>query len=176
LTTAVGRLSTLGRKGLVWLGARVEGESGRSMIDCALVSTNLKSGLEQASRQNSIGQGIVMMVDRDTLILIKPDFLDPAFPDTRFYCWHCALLEGVLVSFPELLTRLNIVRIDWPKPRHEVIQLIGEENQSLPVLVFADDASEQAGARYSRGRKFVAGKDDILKALSSRHSIPAPHP
>lgn len=176
MTTAVRRLSTLGRKGLVSLGARVEGESGRSMIDCALVSTNLKSGLEQASRQNSIGQGIVMMVDGDTLILIKPDFLDPAFPDTRFYCWHCALLEGVLVSFPELLTRLNIVRIDWPKPRHEVIQLIGEENQSLPVLVFADDASEQAGARYSRGRKFVAGKDDILKALSSRHSIPAPHP
>lgn len=176
MTRAVGRLSTLGRKGLVSLGALVEGESGRSMIDCALVSTNLKSGLEQASRQNSIGQGIVMMVDRDTLILIKPDFLDPAFPDTRFYCWHCALLEGVLVSFPALLTRLNIVRIEWPKPRQEVIQLIGEENQSLPVLVFADDASEQAGARYSRGRKFVAGKDDILKALSSRHSIPAPHP
>lgn len=176
MTTAVGRLSTLGRKGLVWLGARVEGESGRSMIDCALVSTNLKSGLEQASRQNSIGQGIVMMVDRDTLILIKPDFLDPAFPDTRFYCWHCALLEGVLVSFPALLTRLNIVRIEWPKPRQEVIQLIGEENQSLPVLIFANDAPEQYGARHYNGRQFVADKDDILQALASRHHIPVPHP
>jgi hypothetical protein len=136
----------------------------------------LKNGRKQFSRQNSIGEGKIIMVDRDTLILIKPDFLDPAFPDTRFYCWHCALLEGVLVTFPALLTRLNIVRIDWPRPRQEVIQLIGEENQSLPVLVFADDASEQSGARYSRGRQFVAGKDDILQALSSRHNIPAPHP
>lgn len=117
-----------------------------------------------------------MTVARDTLIIIKPDFLDPAFPDTRFYCWHCALLEGVLVSFPALLTRLNVVRIDWPKPRQEVIQLIGEENQALPVLIFAADASEQSGARYFRGRQFVAGKDDILKALTSRHKIPAPHP
>lgn len=117
-----------------------------------------------------------MMVDRDTLILIKPDFLDPAFPDTRFYCWHCALLEGVLVSFPALLTRLNILRIEWTKPRQEVICLIGEENQSLPVLIFADDATDQSGASNFRGRQFVAGKDDILSALSMRHNIPTPHP
>jgi hypothetical protein len=117
-----------------------------------------------------------MMVDRDTLILIKPDFLDPGFPDTRFYCWHCCLLEGLLVSFPALQTRLNIVRIEWPKPRQEVIQLIGEDNQSLPVLIFADDAPKQYGARHFNGRQFVADKDDILQALSSRHNIPAPHP
>ncbi len=116
------------------------------------------------------------MVDRDTLILIKPDFLDPAFPDKRFYCWHCALIEGVLVSFPALQTRLKIVRIAWSKPRQEVIQLIGEENQSLPVLIFADNVPEQCGARHFNGRQFVADKDDILQALSSRHNIPAPHP
>lgn len=116
------------------------------------------------------------MVDRDTLILIKPDFLDPAFPDKRFYCWHCALIEGVLVGFPALQTRINIVRIEWPRPRQEVIQLIGEENQSLPVLIFADDAPEQYGARHYNGRQFVADKDDILQALASRHHIPVPHP
>jgi hypothetical protein len=37
---------------------------------------------------------------RDRLFLLKPDFANPAFPGDRFYCWHCALLEGVLVSFP----------------------------------------------------------------------------
>ena len=123
-----------------------------------------------------MGEGMAMTLDRDTLILIKPDFLDPAFPDTHFYCWHCALIEGVLVSFPALQTRLNIVRIEWLKPRQQVIQLIGEENQSLPVLIFARDVPEQSGARCFNGRQFVADKDDILQALSSRHGIPAPHP
>ena len=36
---------------------------------------------------------------RDTLFLLRPGFEDPAYPGQRFYCWHCALLEGVLASF-----------------------------------------------------------------------------
>lgn len=113
---------------------------------------------------------------KDTLIVIKPDFLDPAFPDLHFYCWHCALMEGVLASFPILQTRLNVLRIDWARPRQEVIELIGEENQSLPVLILADNSPEQSGARYFNDRQFIANKDDILKALSNRHGIPVPHP
>lgn len=35
---------------------------------------------------------------RDKLTIIKPDFAELAFPDMRFYCWHCALMEGVLAS------------------------------------------------------------------------------
>ncbi len=36
---------------------------------------------------------------RDHLYLLAPDFTDPAFPGRRFYCWHCALIEGVLAGF-----------------------------------------------------------------------------
>lgn len=115
-------------------------------------------------------------MNRDRLILIKPDFVDPAYPGTRFYCWHCALIEGVLASFPDLGARLDVVRVAWPRPRREVVDLIGCENQSLPVLVLADDAPDALATGSFDGRRFVAGKDAILAVLSARHLIPTPHP
>lgn len=115
-------------------------------------------------------------MDRDRLIIIKPNFADPAFPQTLFYCWHCALMEGVLASFPELDRRIDVLRIEWSRPRREVIELIGAEHQSLPVLIFADDADESLATGSYRGRRIVEGKDAILEALSRRHGIPLPHP
>jgi hypothetical protein len=116
------------------------------------------------------------VVLRDRLFLLSPDFEDPAYPGQRFYCWHCALLEGVLASFPELTERIDVTRIAWPRPRQEVVALVGEENQSLPLLVLASEAPD-AWATGSHGQvRFVAGKDEILNVLSRRHGIPAPHP
>lgn len=113
---------------------------------------------------------------RDRLIILQPDFLDPAYPGRRFYCWHCALMEGVLASFPELGQRIDVERIAWPKPRAAVVALIGAANQSLPVLVLADDAPADLATGSFEGRRFVAGRDAILAALSARHGIPLPHP
>ena len=113
---------------------------------------------------------------RDRLFLLKPDFEDPAFPGQRFYCWHCALLEGVLASFPLLQSKIDVERIAWPKPRKAVVEIVGEENQSLPLLVLAADAPDEFATGTFRGQRFVADKDAILSALSRRHGIPRPHP
>jgi hypothetical protein len=113
---------------------------------------------------------------RDRLFLLRPDFVDPAFPGRRFYCWHCALLEGVLVSFPQLAAAIDVERIAWPRPRPEVVDLIGVENQSLPVLVLADDAEAEFETGQANGRRFVEGKDTILRVLTFRHGIPEAHP
>ncbi|MFB9265136.1 DUF3088 domain-containing protein [Bradyrhizobium erythrophlei] len=113
---------------------------------------------------------------RDRLFLLKPDFEDPAFPGRRFFCWHCALLEGVLASFPHLEKAIAVERIAWPRPRQAVVELIGVENQSLPVLVLADDAEPGLETGRANGRRFVEGKDAILRALTLRHGIPEAHP
>lgn len=115
-------------------------------------------------------------MERDTLIILKPDFADPAFPGTRFYCWHCALMEGVIASFPEIAGKIDVLRIEWPRPRSEVVELIGAENQSLPVLIFADGTGESLATGSYGERLFAEGKDAILDALSKRHGIPFPHP
>lgn len=116
------------------------------------------------------------IMDRDTLFLLRPDFEDPAFPGRRFYCWHCALLEGVLASFPDLAAKLAVERIAWPRPRQAVVDLVGADNQSLPLLVLADDAPAELATGTYRGRHFVNDKDAILSVLARRHGIAEPHP
>ncbi|WP_428687023.1 DUF3088 domain-containing protein [Roseibium sp.] len=100
---------------------------------------------------------------KDTLYLLAPGFEDPVYPGKIFYCWHCALMEGVLASFPGLAPMLDVRRIPWPRPRREVADLLGEDNQSLPVLVLGDGG-------------FINDKDAILAALTERHGFPHPHP
>lgn len=113
---------------------------------------------------------------RDKLIILKPGFEDPAYPGQRFYCWHCALMEGLLISFPELASRLDVERVAWPRPRREVIELVGEKNQSLPLLVLAEGETSPHQTGTYEGLAFVSDKDKILAALSDRHGIPMPHP
>jgi hypothetical protein len=113
---------------------------------------------------------------RDKLFLLRADFHDPAYPGQRFYCWHCALLEGVLASFPRLTSLLDVERVAWPKPRQAVVDVLGPTNQSLPLLLLADHAAVDFAMQSFQRRRFVQGKDAILAALSSRYAIPNPHP
>jgi hypothetical protein len=113
---------------------------------------------------------------RDRLFLLKPDFEDPAYPGQRFYCWHCALLEGVLASFPALSAKIDVERIAWPKPRQALVDLVGADNQSVPLLVLADGAPDTLATGTFRGRRFVDDKDAILSVLTRRHGIPRAHP
>lgn len=112
----------------------------------------------------------------DSLFLVKPGFQDPSYPDTIFYCWHCALIEGILYSFPDLTENLSVHRIAWPKPRRPVLELVGEENQSVPLLVLAEGTRSAFQTGIYNGRAFIAEKDAILSALTERHGFPEPHP
>jgi hypothetical protein len=113
---------------------------------------------------------------RDTLILLNPDFADPAFPGRRFYCRHCVLLEGLLASFPHLAGRVDVLRVAWERPRSAVVALLGEDNQSLPALILAEDGADYAGARCHHERWFLNDFEEIMRALSVRHGFPDPHP
>ena len=113
---------------------------------------------------------------RDRLFLVRPDFEDPAFPGRRFYCWHCALIEGVLASFPQLAEKLDVERIAWTRPRQAVIALVGDENQTLPLLVLADGATSPHQTGSFCGFVFFVVLGAILAALSERHGFPDPHP
>ena len=85
-------------------------------------------------------------------------------------------MEGVIASFPGVLVRLDVERIAWSLPRSEIVALVGEENQSVPLLVLAPDAPMDIAANSYRATRFIADKDAILTLLSRRHGIPEPHP
>ena len=113
---------------------------------------------------------------KDKLFLLEPDFEDPSYPNMRFYCWHCALIEGVLSSFPNLADNLEVERVPWPRPRRSVVDMVGEENQSLPLLILAQGEDSEFKTGSFGKVTLIADKDKILSVLTERHGFPLPHP
>lgn len=112
-------------------------------------------------------------MSRDTLYLIQPGFEDVRQPGPYFVCPHCNVLEGLLASFPKLAEQLDVVRVPFPRPRAAVIAAVGEEHQSLPLLVFGDDAP--ADASTSGDARFVNQSKRIAELLAQRHGFPLLH-
>ena len=111
----------------------------------------------------------------DVLYLLIPGE-DPAVPGEAYFCPPCAMVEGVLVSSPHLGPTIEIRRIAFPRPRTEIVELLGEENQSLPMLLLAEGETSPHQTGTVNGRAFINDRDAILEALAERHGFPRPHP
>ncbi|MBC9031304.1 DUF3088 family protein [Sphingomonas sp. JC676] len=102
-------------------------------------------------------------MSRDTLFLLDHEFADPALGGERvFYCKDCMTIEGLLATFPDRAANLDVVRVPWPRPRAQVVAMIGEENQNLPALVWDGGFTNEIEA--------------LLAALHTRHGFPERHP
>lgn len=113
---------------------------------------------------------------RDKLFILETGFKDPAYPNKTFYCWHCVLMEGLLASFPAMAGKLDVERISWPRPRKELVDLLGPEFQTVPVLILANEPPGGIEYKTHNGVRFVDDKDAILHALSLVYDVPHPHP
>lgn len=113
------------------------------------------------------------MTTKDHIFLIAPGFTDPKREDGPFICPFCNQVEGLLASFPELASEVEVTRLPFPRPRLPVIELIGEDNQSLPLLVYGDEPP--ADAKQANGRYFTNDTVRILSSLSERHGFPKVH-
>ncbi len=112
---------------------------------------------------------------RDTLFVLRPGFSDQG---ARWFCPYSAQVIGLLAYFPEIRETLEIVEIDFPRPRQPMIELVGEAHQSAPLLVLHEDgAPADVGVPVgeSNGRHFVEKTIDILRYLARTRGVPDPH-
>ncbi|MBL8547216.1 MAG: DUF3088 family protein [Hyphomonadaceae bacterium] len=116
-----------------------------------------------------------MSLSRDTLFIIKAPFEDRELEGTWF-CTACATMEGALLANPHWANRIDVKRNEFPRPRREIINLIGEENQSMPVLVLADGAPPPPDAKQFEGRYFLDDPKPITRYLAATHGGAGPHP
>ena len=70
------------------------------------------------------------------LFLLRMPFEDE--PGKLWFCTHCALIEGALAVNSHWADHIEIHRIDFPKPRQALVELLGEDKQWLPVLALAN--------------------------------------
>lgn len=112
----------------------------------------------------------------DRLFLLEPGFADPAHPGARFVCPHSNAVEGLLASFPDRAAGLRIERLPFAKPRQPVADLLGPDNQSLPVLILDGAPASAEHVEQRDGLYFIASGTGILAHLAERHGFPRIHP
>lgn len=108
---------------------------------------------------------------KDQLFLMKPGFTNAGMGP--FYCGDSVSIEGVLGFFPELRQKVDVAYVDFPRPRHPIADKLGEDNQSIPVLILADErVGKTSAAKHARGVAFINDEREIRKYLSTKFGLP----
>jgi len=114
------------------------------------------------------------------LFLLKPGFTDSKADNEGklYYCPDCAMIEGVVRYYPQLEELMEIQHVDFKRPRPAIIELIGEENQSCPVLIIDNKQIDNTNTSYFEkygDKLFVNSPDLITKYLAEKFGIGAAH-
>lgn len=115
-------------------------------------------------------------MQRDVLFIIGAPFEDPQYPGKLWFCRDCVTLEGALALNPGWRECLDIHRVGYQRPRHEVIDVLGVDNQSLPALVLADASAAPEGAKRYGERAFITDIKVILRYLTNTYGGVGQHP
>ncbi|NCY02817.1 MAG: DUF3088 family protein, partial [Planctomycetia bacterium] len=83
-------------------------------------------------------------------------------------------VAGILYYYPRLGEAIDVRQVDVPRPRPEVVALVGEEHQSCPVLVLPP-GDRPAGLPVANGRAFVSGPKAIVDFLADRYGTARSH-
>lgn len=113
---------------------------------------------------------------RDTLFVLRPGFTDKG---KTWFCPYSAQVVGFLDYYPEIKETLEIVELDFAKPRQPIVEMIGEDHQAAPVLVLHEESNPDPveGVRFQQeqGRTFVEKTIEILRYLAATRGVPGPH-
>ncbi|WP_115557322.1 DUF3088 family protein [Xanthomonas campestris] len=107
---------------------------------------------------------------RDPLFLAETAFAVDG--DGPFYCGDCIAIEGLLSLHPSIAEGLAIQRLAFPRPRQVLVALLGEQHQSLPVLVLAATAADAVAGSKQAGQHRVIDDEAAIRAyLSQRFAV-----
>lgn len=95
-----------------------------------------------------------------------------------YYCPDCGVVEGFLSYSPQIREVIEIISVDFARPRNAIVAQLGLEHQDSPVLVLCDDAPEHDGVlqSMSTGKKFINDPLDICNFLAEQYNGVLPHP
>lgn len=113
-------------------------------------------------------------MSRDVLFLLPRAFEKDG---RQKFCPPCALIEGFLSWHPDVAERLDVRRVDFPRPRTPVVERLGEGRQNCPVLILAEDAPDGPGVQVTEtGVRYVDDGAPIARYLAERYGKASPLP
>ena len=110
---------------------------------------------------------------KDQLFLLRPGFKNAGMGP--LYCSDSAPVEGVLSFFPELRKLLDVRYLEFARPRRELVAALGEPNQSLPVLILAEQRIIKDSSLEPdkvNGKWFFTSERSIRHYLSTQYDLP----
>lgn len=114
----------------------------------------------------------------DKLFVLPSKFEDKSEGDHLFFCADCALILGYLAYFPEIKKQVAVKEVPFPRPRKELLGLLGEDHQSCPVLILDDaelDLFPGISIHQAGGVHFIDNPKDITRYLGAKHKVSIPH-
>ncbi|QJB56912.1 DUF3088 family protein [Pseudodesulfovibrio sp. zrk46] len=111
-------------------------------------------------------------MSKDILFLLQGDFMRGL--EGPFYCPDCIALEGLLAYFPRLRDELDVVHLQFERPRPAIVEVLGEDHQDSPSLVLADPAKAKEWdlpVKEANGRHFMDDEKSILMYLSLAYGV-----
>lgn len=115
-------------------------------------------------------------MERDTLFLLKYGFEDG--PASSFYCPECSEVNGLLHAHPQLRHQLDVHYLNFARPLLAIVNRIGEDNQSCPVLVLtatSPSVGTDVTVAQIRGDRFISGARAIGLYWALRFGTSRPH-
>jgi hypothetical protein len=94
----------------------------------------------------------------------------------REYCPECAEIWGVLHYFPAIKEALEICYQPIARPRKDLVDTLGEDNQNCPTLIFPKEFDIPDGVRVHEadGYKFLNNARAIGYYFSYAYGTPVP--
>ncbi|PHY18914.1 DUF3088 family protein [Caulobacter sp. BP25] len=111
---------------------------------------------------------------KDTLYLLKPHFEKDG---AQRFCPDCAMMEGYLATYPALRETLDIVHVDYARPRAALVERLGEAHQNAPTLILAEvapDAGPHGEIQSANGLSFLTDARPVTRYLAARHGLASP--
>ena len=111
---------------------------------------------------------------RDQLFVLRPSFEDKT---ATYFCPYSAQVIGFLTYYPEVRGTLEIIELDFAKPREPLASILDDKHQAAPMLVLAGDGVPvpEVEIQEVNGRKFVEKTLEILRYLARTRGVPLPH-
>lgn len=112
---------------------------------------------------------------KDRLFLLRPGFVDRGITS---FCPFSAQVVGFLTYYPAVRDTLDVIELPFDKPRHPLVDLVGEAHQAAPILVLASAPAAPPPSvtiGHAGGHAFVEKTIEILRYLAATRGVPGPH-
>ena len=84
-------------------------------------------------------------------------------------CADCCTVEGALAVNPHWTDAITIVRVDYARPRAEIVALLDAQNQNAPTLVLAEDTEAHQPVATVNRRRILTDPKAICRQLAAAY-------